>query len=519
MKPSTQSSHTTRKRSIVRALGAAFIWLCMIAVVLNMVLPRGSSAAADPVVVLPSADTTLKSNYPDSNFGAVSQFYANAKPALKGLVRFAVSGVGQDSVAQARLRLHVSDESPSAGLSVFSTTSNWDEATVTWNTQPAAGPQIGALAPQTMPLGTWVEVDLGQAVPGDGVYSFVLTTASTDRIGFYDRTRSQAPQLVLTLRSDTGVIVPPPTTAPPAPTAVPPAPTAPPVVPLPTGRFYADNSFWNTPIPANPAIDPNSAAIVAKSLVAYNAGSNFNNTDSWGFPVVFADANSKTYTIGCTRYGCNKTVTFRIPAGAKPTTGSDHRLVVIDGTKELDMWMASYDPTTDTWSAGSRWVTDAYGWGAYCAPGSKCGGGTAAGFAQFGGVVRPEEIAQGHIDHALSLITPYTRASFIACPATHTDGKYDDPAALPEGARVQLDPAFNVDAQPWPAWLKTIARAAQQYGAYLNNTGGNLNFNGEAMLNRGTNAWTSLNVPIRPKLSDYNFPWDKFRVLELKRCA
>lgn len=509
MKSSTQSSQATRKWSIMRVFGAAFIWLCLTAVVLSMVLPRGSSASSAPVVVLPSADTTIKSNYPDTNFGTVAQFYANARPVLKGLVRFTVSGLGQNSVAQARLRLYVSDASPSAGLTVSNTAPSWDETTVTWNTQPAPGAQVAALAPQPMALGTWVEVDLGQAVPGDGVYSFALTTDSTDRIGFYDRTRSQAPQLVLTPGS--GAIAPTPTVATPT--------TQPVVTPPTTSRFYASTSFWNTPIPSNPAIDPNSAAIVAKSLVAYSSGSNFNNTDGWGFPIVYANANSKTYTIGCTRYSCNNTVTFRIPAGAKPTTGSDHRLVVIDGTKELDMWMASYDPTTDSWSAGSRWVTDAYGWGAYCGLGLRCGGGTAAGFAQFGGVVRPEEIAQGHIDHALSLITPYTRASFIACPATHTDGKYDDLAALPEGARVQLDPAFNVDAQPWPAWLKTIAKAAQQYGAYLNNTGGNLNFNGEAMLNRNTNAWTSLNVPIRPKLSDYNFPWDKFRVLQLQRCA
>jgi hypothetical protein len=96
--------------------------------------------------------------------------------------------------------------------------------------------------------------------------------------------------------------------------------------------------------------------------------------------------------------------------------------------------------------------------------------------------------------------------------------KYDDPAALPLGARIQLDPAFDVDGQPWPAWLKIIAKAAQRYGAYLNNTSGNLNFHGEAILNRGYDAWASGGVPARPRLSDYNFPWDRFRVLLLYRC-
>ena len=62
--------------------------------------------------------------------------------------------------------------------------------------------------------------------------------------------------------------------------------------------------------------------------------------------------------------------------------------------------------------------------------------------------MRPEEIAQGHIDHALFFTTPYTRRDYIACPATHTDGRTDDAAAIPEGGRIQLDPAFPVDTQP-----------------------------------------------------------------------
>jgi hypothetical protein len=187
-------------------------------------------------------------------------------------------------------------------------------------------------------------------------------------------------------------------------------------------RFYADASFWNTPIAPDAATDPDSAAMVARALVAYADRAGFNNTESWGYPIVFADANSQTYNIGCTHYGCSTPISFRIPAGARPNLGNDGRLVVIDGDKELDMWKASYDPLTDNWTAGSRWITDAYGWGAYCLPGQRCRGGTAAGFAQFGGVVRPEEIAQGYIDHALSFATPYTRLDYVACPAIRTDG-------------------------------------------------------------------------------------------------
>ena len=132
------------------------------------------------------------------------------------------------------------------------------------------------------------------------------------------------------------------------------------------------------------------------------------------------------------------------------------------------------------------------------------------------GVVRPEEIAQGHIDHAIAFATPYTRADYIACPATHTDGKYADPAAMPEGARIQLDPSINVDAQTWPRWKKIIARALQTYGAILVDTSGTLALRGEANLDRGYDAWAKAGVTGSVNLSA--LPWDQMRVLETKPC-
>ncbi|MGH2556938.1 MAG: hypothetical protein ACRDHO_14660 [Actinomycetota bacterium] len=284
-------------------------------------------------------------------------------------------------------------------------------------------------------------------------------------------------------------------------------------------RLYADSSFWNQRIGSNPAIDPNSGAMVSKALVKYDDTANFTNSDAWGYPIAFADPNSKLYHVGCSRYDCHKSVSIRIPRYAKANTGSDHHLVVVDHSTaaEVDMWLGAYDSSRDTWSAGSRYATEADGWGAMCYQYQRCNGAVAAGFAEPGGVVRPEEIAQGHIDHALVIATPYTRAEFIACPATHTDGKYSDSAALPEGARIQLDPNFNVNAQPWAGWQKVIARALQTYGAYVADTSGSLEVRAEANLNRGYDAWAKVGVSDdSPSLSF--LPWAKFRVLKLISC-
>ena len=280
-------------------------------------------------------------------------------------------------------------------------------------------------------------------------------------------------------------------------------------------RLYAATSFWNTPIAASPAIDSNSAAMVSTALAPYAGSANMATTDAWGKALAYTNVVSRLYSVACTLYDCGTSISFHIPSYAQPTTGGDHHLIVIDPTAstELDMWLSAF---TGSWAAGSRYIGPTNGWGANCSPGQHCNGAVATGFAAFGGVVRPEEIAQGHIDHALFIAMPYTRSGFLACPATHTDGIYNDLAAIPEGARLQLVPAFNVDAQPWPQWEKVIAHALQTYGAYVGDSGGTLSFAAEANLDRGYNAWGLAGVPNPPSLS--SLPWGQFRILQLQAC-
>ena len=51
-----------------------------------------------------------------------------------------------------------------------------------------------------------------------------------------------------------------------------------------------------------------------------------------------------------------------------------------------------------------------------------------------------DELKAGRIDHALAINLPAPRAGVFAWPAQRTDGT-GPPTALPEGARLRLDPA------------------------------------------------------------------------------
>ncbi len=304
--------------------------------------------------------------------------------------------------------------------------------------------------------------------------------------------------------------------------------SAPVITPAQVGSFprsYADNSFWNTPISRNPTVDRNSQAMVAASFLPWRQVTVIDNDNAWGIPIAYADANSKVYRIKCLKYLCDQRVKFRIPGYARPNTGQDGHLAVYDPAtnRELDMWQGSYDESTDRWSASTRTDTVA-DWGAVCPEGQHCGGGgVAAGFLEWGGTIRPEEIAQGHIDHALVITSPYLRYNYISCPAvdiwaSQSPNYARDHNAIPLGARVQLSPSVDVGQQPWPEWEKVVARALQTYGAYVVDVGEVVALRGEANLLRGYDAWSLVgmtNVP-HPHLS--NLPWNEFRVLKLRRC-
>jgi hypothetical protein len=138
-------------------------------------------------------------------------------------------------------------------------------------------------------------------------------------------------------------------------------------------------------------------------------------------------------------------------------------------------------------------------------------------------VIRPEEIAQGHIDHALVIASPYVRYNYISCPATNiwasqSPGYVHDSNAVPLGAHIRLARSVNIDAKPWPQWEKVVAHALQDYGAYVVDIGSNVAIRGEANLDRGYDAWSLVGMTTNPHPSLSNLPWGKMRVLTLQPC-
>jgi hypothetical protein len=159
-----------------------------------------------------------------------------------------------------------------------------------------------------------------------------------------------------------------------------------------------------------------------------------------------------------------------IPAHARPAAGSDAHMTV---------WQPSRDKLWEFWQArkeGGRWHAS---WGGAISQVSKSPGyfdesswpplsktywgATASSLPVVAGTMLIRELRAGEIKHAVALSLPAPRAGRFAWPAQRTDGT-GPPDAIPEGARLRLDPSLNLDDLHLPRMTLMMARAAQRYG-------------------------------------------------------
>jgi hypothetical protein len=278
-------------------------------------------------------------------------------------------------------------------------------------------------------------------------------------------------------------------------------------------RPYADSSPFNQPI-GKATVHPNSPALVAGALqwgspsdiTAGTAGT----SDDWGHPVYFAQPGDPVYVLRATEpWGRNALTGLRIaiPALARPAGGGDgHMTVVTPDGWEYDFWRAEAPP------AGGGVFE--FAWGARVRIlGSGLGGGaTAARFASLAGVIRPEELAAGRIDHALFIVLRCSGSATgfgygahqsrsrwtggFVYPAQAGAGSCgrQDPSLPPLGARLQLAmSSAQIAALGVPPWKRAILTAFARYGGYVGDTGGP----GFAVAVQSSATYTSFGAPDR----------------------
>jgi hypothetical protein len=164
------------------------------------------------------------------------------------------------------------------------------------------------------------------------------------------------------------------------------------------------------------------------------------NLYEYGIPIYSATATTPRYSIPCAMEGdwgrCPlSSRRLPVPTKAKPSTGTDGAMVVIEANGSLgEYWQASRTSSgwKASWGALNTWSGS--GW---------AGASTGAGASRLGGVIRVSEIKAGVINHALVV------QSDTVCARCTGSGDQDrrqlDPDRLPSrGGAAAARPSIDV---------------------------------------------------------------------------
>jgi hypothetical protein len=276
-------------------------------------------------------------------------------------------------------------------------------------------------------------------------------------------------------------------------------------------RLYGAKSAFNQPIPAGASIDPRSDAYVAALAEAGGSHGLLVALRRWTVPVYYANASTPRTNVRLTASWrvADWLLGVPIPSNAEPDPSSDGHLTVLDRATgcEFDFYGAHHENGgwTSDWANSLRLT----GRGVYPHGFSARG----SGFANLAGVIWPKELRDRAIRHALLFSYPHTSSRGAVAPATETDGESTSADALPEGARLQLDPSLDLRKLGLSPAAYTIGKALQRYGMYLGDTGSGISLYAVNGQSYSGNPYKGFSAGAYGDLS--KIPLNRFRVLRL----
>jgi hypothetical protein len=238
------------------------------------------------------------------------------------------------------------------------------------------------------------------------------------------------------------------------------------------GIFPTDNA-WNTPVAGLP-VHPNSAAYVdsigSGKAVHADFGSGLWDGGPIGIPVTLVPASTNRVPVRFEYDSESDPGPYPVPADAAieggPNSDGDRHVILVDPSacRAYELY-AAYPNGDGSWRAGSGASYDlrsnalrAAGWTS----------ADAAGLSILAGLVRYDEVAAGHIDHAIRITAPKSRNAYV-WPARHAASSDSNPALPPMGLRLRLK--STVDISRLPAQARVVAAAMQRYGVILADNG------------------------------------------------
>ena len=282
--------------------------------------------------------------------------------------------------------------------------------------------------------------------------------------------------------------------------------------PLTYRRLFSELSPFYNSIPTDAVIDPNSEAMV-EGLISQAVDQAFLVVvKEWTSTVFFADASTPRETVSLTQdwapFGSLKNVP--IPEFAEPDPMEDAHMVIVDEINGCvyDFWETRH--TTEGWKAGWGNALPLASDGIFPQGMSARG----SGFEIMQGLIWPQELEAGLIDHALIFSYDLTRAGGPVTPATESDGESTGSNTIPEGALIRLNPDLDLSLLGLNRYETTIAVCLQTYGMYCADDGGGLSLYAVNPLSVKTNPYENI-WGDETYIDMHKIPASEFQVMQM----
>jgi hypothetical protein len=246
----------------------------------------------------PSDDAYIYQTNGNTNYGLATTLQTDNSPVKNFLLKFGVSGLSGQIISSAKLRLYVVDASDKGGNFYRVNDTSWQQGTVTWNNAPTADTTLLASL-GSVSANTWYEVDVTSLITGNGMYSWRVSSPSSNGADYSSKEGANPPQLVIqTQNLSTATITPSP--------VVTMSSTFTPTI--------TDTPSANSNLVLNPGFEMqgNSAADAVNWTEGINhirASDKF-HTGNWSLHSTFQGAGTSTYTTAPIPVSPNTTYTY-----------------------------------------------------------------------------------------------------------------------------------------------------------------------------------------------------------------
>ena len=263
--------------------------------------------------------------------------------------------------------------------------------------------------------------------------------------------------------------------------------TPPPPMPDPShvsDRAFEADSWWNTPLPAHAPLDPAGELILDYLRTGPESGRGCLTLagaghSNWGQPVYEARRTDQEYDVEDPTEPLPELERLRIPAGAQAASNSDNSMTVYDRSRGYVVALsgAQYHPDRDRWTADGATVTYLDSNGLHVATGRSDdprNRGSHRGNNGATMAVELDDVRAGAVEHVLKAASGPEVADRFVFPMVGSDGDYHGsyPGVPPQGLRLRVKSSVNLDELDLDPEALVIARALQDYGFYIGDSGG-----------------------------------------------